>query len=142
VPHIAFSAKYLVLAYRQDSKWIVETADPSGDGLWNSLAFDTAGRAVIAYRAAIKNQPLRQLKVAVRQPTGAWTSSVIETGAGYGVQAAIAFSASGNPAIVHGNGTVRFVEFLGDWTTGSGAWVAEDLTREVRPSPSTAMSRS
>jgi hypothetical protein len=128
-PYIALAAgsgkaATLQLAYRTNGKWIVEVVEKAA-AKYKSLAFDTSGNPVIAYSDDINGDgQLDTLKVA-RKAAGKWTVSVLETGVvGYGVYASLAFDGAGNPAIAHGNGTVRYLSWTGQWSAGAGAWSA------------------
>jgi hypothetical protein len=127
-PYIAFAAgsgksASLQLAYRTNGTWIVEVVAKAG-ARYKSLAFDANGNPAIAYSDdANGDGQLDTLKVA-RKTAGKWTVSVVETGVvGYGVFASLAFdSTTGNPALVHGSGTVRYLSWTGQWSAGAGEW--------------------
>lgn len=109
-------------AKKNGSSWVVQVVDSAYGGGYYSLAFDSAGRPAIAYAFdADRNGSYDTLKLARWNGT-AWKTEVVETGVvGYGVFASLAFDASGNPVMAHGNGTIRYVQWDGS------SWVVETV---------------
>lgn len=109
-------------AKKNGSSWVIQVVESIYGGGYYSLAFDPAGRPAIAYAFdADRNGSYDTLKLARWNGT-AWMTEVVETGVvGYGVFASLAFDASGNPVIAHGNGTIRYVQWDGS------SWVVETI---------------
>jgi hypothetical protein len=109
-------------AKKNGSSWVIQVVESVYGGGYYSLAFDPAGRPAIAYAFdADRNGSYDTLKLA-RWSGTAWKTEVVETGVvGYGVFASLAFDASGNPVIAHGNGTIRYVQWDGS------SWVVETV---------------
>lgn len=109
-------------AKKSGSTWVIQVVDSASGGGYYSLAFDPAGRPAIAYAFdSDRNGTYDTLKLA-RWNGSVWKTVVVETGVvGYGVFASLAFDASGNPVMAHGNGTIRYVQWDGS------SWVAEPI---------------
>lgn len=107
-------------AKKNGSSWVIQVVESIYGGGYYSLAFDPAGRPAIAYAFdADRNGSYDTLKLARWNGT-VWKTEVVETGVvGYGVFASLAFDASGNPVMAHGNGTIRYVQWDGS------SWVVE-----------------
>jgi hypothetical protein len=131
-PYIAFSTTggrtgQLQLAHREPNKWIIETVDRAA-ARYKSLAFDTTGSPVIAYSDDVNNDTQIDAVKVARKTASGWQSEVVATGApGTGVFAELAFDPNGNPAVVHGNGSVHYVPWVGDWATRTGGWGISSL---------------
>jgi hypothetical protein len=132
-PYIAFSTQggrtgQLQVARREANKWVIETVDRAA-ARYKSLAFDMGGRPVVAYSDDLNNDNyIDTLKVARKTASG-WQSEVVANGAqGTGVFAGLAFDPQGNPAVVHGNGSVYYVPWVGDWAARTwGGWGTPSL---------------
>ncbi len=109
-------------AKKNGSSWVIQVVDSAYGGGYYSLAFGPSGRPAIAYAFdSDRNGSYDTLKLARWNGT-AWKTEVVETGVvGYGVFASLAFDASGNPVIAHGNGTIRYVQWDGS------SWVVETV---------------
>ena len=96
---------------------------------YSSLAFDRAGFPAIAYCDDLDHNGMIDTLKLARWNGSAWKTEVVDSGvSGYGVFASLAFDASGNPAMAHGNGTVRYVYWNGS------TWVPEVVGSGYAPS--------
>jgi hypothetical protein len=120
-PSVSWGSTKLVFAHWTGAAWKLETIEKKNStNDVTSLAYAPDGSPAIACAFdADRNGSYDTLKLARGNGT-AWKTEVVETGVvGYGVFASLAFDASGNPVIAHGNGTIRYVQWDGS------SWVVE-----------------
>ena len=116
-------------AKKSNGSWTIQVVDAAVAGRYISLAFDRAGMPAVAYCFDSNNDGLIDGLKLARWNGSAWKTEVVESGvAGWGVFVSLAFDASGNPALAHGNDTIRYLGWNGS------AWIAETVGSGYAPS--------